>query len=52
MESQVETFTAEIINGGRITVPEWFRSKYELKKGSLITFRVTAVETKDESREA
>ncbi len=51
MESQVETFSAEMINGGRVTVPDWLRRKYELKEGSLITFRVTATENPAETKE-
>ena len=48
MESQIEMFSAEVISNGRITIPDWLRTLRGIKKGSIVSLQLLAVENKVE----
>ena len=35
-QGEEETFTAEVVNGGRVTIPKWVREKLSIKDGHIV----------------
>ena len=39
-EGEEESFPAEVVNGGRVTIPKWVREKLNLKDGHIVDCKV------------